>query len=219
MGHKVILTGATGMVGEGVLYECLNHDEIEKVLIVNRRPLGLEHPKLVELIHHDFYNLESIKESLAGYDSCLFCLGVSSVGLSADNYYKMTYTLTLNFAKVLSELNPEMTFCYVSGSGTDSTENGKIRWANVKGKTENELMKLPFKAVYAFRPAFLQPTKGQKNVKSIFKFISWMYPAIKVLLPNYVSSLAELGQAMIKSITEGYDRKILEVRDILQLNR
>ncbi len=138
---RVIITGTTGMVGEGVLHECLNSADVAEVLIINRRKLGLSHPKLKEIIHPDFYNLEPIAEQLSGYDACFFCLGVSSVGMKADDYYKATYTLTLHVAGILSRVNTDMTFCYVSGAGTDETESGNSGWARVKGKTENELAK------------------------------------------------------------------------------
>ena len=211
---KVILTGASGMVGEGVLHECLNHPDIEKVLVIGRRPIGLKHPRLNEIILKDLYNLEPIRNEITGYDSCLFCLGISSVGLDADDYFNITYTLTTDFARVVADQNPGMTFCYISGAATDSSEKGKIRWARVKGKTENDLMKLPFKAVYNFRPGYLHPTRGLKNTKSFYKYIAWMYPVIKRIMPNSSSTLAELGQAMINAIKYGYNKNILEVKDI-----
>jgi nucleoside-diphosphate-sugar epimerase len=149
---KVIVTGATGMVGEGVMHICLNSPDVEKVLIINRRPLGVTHPKLTEITHTDFFDFSSIESQLSGYDACYFCLGVSSVGMKKEDYYKTTYTLTMHVAETLSHLNPQMTFCYVSGAGTDSTETGRLSWARVKGKAENDLMKLPFKQVFAYRP-------------------------------------------------------------------
>jgi uncharacterized protein YbjT (DUF2867 family) len=149
---KVIITGATGMVGEGVLHECLNHPMVEEVLIVNRKPFGMEHPKLKEIIHADFFDISPIRDQVKGYDACFFCLGVSSVGLKEDEYYRLTHTLTLNFATILAAANPNMTFEYISGAGTDKTEKGRSMWARVKGKTENDLAKLPFKKVYNFRP-------------------------------------------------------------------
>src|SRR5260221_14175957 len=139
---KVIITGATGMVGEGVLHECLLHPMVEEVLIINRKPYGIVHPKLKEIIHSDFFDISAIESRLIGYNACFFCLGVSSIGMKEPEYYRLTYTLTINFAQTLSKLNRDMTFCYVSGSGTDSSEKGKSMWARVKGKTENELMKL-----------------------------------------------------------------------------
>ena len=164
------------MVGEGVLHECLLHPQVEAVMVINRKPCGISHPKLKEIIHTDFFDLSGIQNQLEGYDACFFCLGVSSIGMKEPEYYRMTYTLTINVAQTLSKLNPGMTFCYISGSGTDSTEKGRQMWARVKGKTENDLMKLPFKQVFNFRPGFMYPTKGLKNTLPFYKYISWMYP-------------------------------------------
>lgn len=217
MAAKVIITGSTGMVGEGVLYECLQSKQIEKILVINRKPCGYTHPKLTEIIHPDFFDLSNIANQLKGYDGCLFCLGISSVGMKEEAYSQTTYELTLNFAKILATLNPQMVFCYVSGTGTDSTEKGKIMWARVKGKTENDLMKLSFKKVYNFRPGYMQPTKGMKYTNTYYKYISWLYPLLKTIMPKYVSTLAELGQAMINVLTKDYEKNIIEVKDILVL--
>jgi hypothetical protein len=211
---KAIITGATGMVGEGVLHECLQHPLIEEVLIINRKPSGMQHPKLKEIIHADFSDITPIQEQLRGYDACFFCLGVSSVGMKEDEYYRLTYTLTLNFAKVLAAVNPGMTFEYVSGASTDSTEKGRSMWARVKGKTENDLAKLPFKSVYNFRPGYMHPTPGLKNTNKYYKYITWLYPIIRIISPNSVSKLSEMGQAMINAALYGYDKQILEVKDI-----
>lgn len=214
---KVIVTGATGMVGEGVLHECLLSDEVEAVLVINRKPCGVVHPKLKEIIHQDFFDLSVIEDQLAGYNACFFCLGVSSVGMKEPAYYKMTYTLTLYVAQTLSKLNNDMTFCYVSGSGTDSTEKGKIMWARVKGKTENDLMKLPFKQVFAFRPGFMLATKGAKNIPAFYKYIAWLYPFLRKVFPKYACTLKEVGLAMIHSV-DGYPKQIIEVKDIVALS-
>ncbi|WP_128548474.1 NAD-dependent epimerase/dehydratase family protein [Larkinella soli] len=214
---RAIITGATGMVGEGVLHECLQHPDVEAVLVVNRRPLGLTHPKLQEVIHGDFFDISPIEGRLKDYNACFFCLGVSSVGMKEDEYRQKTYTLTMHFAQTLSRLNPDLVFCYVSGAGTDSTEQGRSMWARVKGKTENDLFRLPIRAVYAFRPGFMQPTKGLKNTLSLYKYITWLYPAMRSLFPGFVSTLAELGLAMIHVVSRGYEKKILEVRDIVRL--
>ncbi|WP_435356062.1 NAD-dependent epimerase/dehydratase family protein [Emticicia sp. SJ17W-69] len=216
---KAIITGATGMVGEGVLHEALQHPDVEEVLVISRKPCGVNHSKLKEIIHSDFYDISPIVGQLSGYNTCYFCLGVSSVGMKEPEYFKLTHTLTLNFAEKLSSVNPEMTFCYISGSATDSTEQGKSMWARVKGKTENDLMKLPFKAVYNFRPAFMLPTKGLKNTLSYYKYISWMYPLGHRLFPDYFSTLAELGLAMIHTSIKGYSKQIFEVRDILVMSK
>lgn len=214
---RIILTGATGMVGEGVLIECLKNPLVESVLLVNRKPCLFIHPKLKEITHQDFFNLSTIENELSGYNTCLFCLGVSSIGMNEDDYTKVTYTLTMNFARTVSRLNPNMSFSYISGTGTDSSENGRIMWARVKGKTENDLMKLPFKAAYAFRPGMLKPTEGQKNTLKYYKYLGWLYPVLKLIAPNTASSLQELGLAMINASANGSEKKILEVKDIIQL--
>lgn len=216
---KAIVTGATGMVGEGVLHEALQHPDVEVVLVIGRKLCGVNHPKLKEIIHSDFYDISPILDQLSGYNACYFCLGVSSVGMKEAKYFKLTHTLTLNFAEKLASVNPEMTFCYISGSATDSTEQGKSMWARVKGKTENDLMKLPFKAVYNFRPAFMLPTKGLKNTLSYYKYIAWLYPIGHRLFPDYFSTLAELGAAMINTSIKGYSKQILEVKDILVMKK
>src|SRR6185295_18487513 len=211
---KAIITGVTGMVGEGVLHECLKHPQVESVLVINRKPCAVSHPKLKEIIHSDFYNFSSIENQLSGYNACFFCLGVTSIGKEEDEYYKLTYTLTMALAKPLSQINPEMTFCYISGAGTDSTENGKTMWARVKGKTENDLMKLPFKKVVAFRPGFIKPTKGLKHAHSFYRYINWLYPIGRALYSKGFCTLREIGLAMIHVVNVKEDRKILEGNDI-----
>ncbi|AKD54657.1 Rossmann-fold NAD(P)-binding domain-containing protein [Spirosoma radiotolerans] len=213
---RAIITGATGMVGEGVLHECLLHPDVEQVLVINRKPGGVTHPKLKEVILKDFFDLSPIESELSGYNACFFCLGVSSVGMGADEYRHLTYDLTLNFAKLLATLNPDLTFEYVSGAGTDSTEKGRSAWARVKGATENALMDL-FKNAYMFRPGFMKPTPGLKNVKVYYKYIAWLYPIGRTLYPSGFSTLQELALAMIKSASIGYEKKILEVKDIVAL--
>ncbi len=214
---RAIITGATGMVGEGVLHECLLHPHVEAVLIINRKPSGFTHPKLKEIIQADFFDISAIESQLSGYNACYFCLGVSSVGMKEPEYYKMTYTLTMHVAETLSKLNPDMTFCYVSGGGTDSTEKGSSMWARVKGKTENALVKLPFRQVFNFRPGYMHPTKGLKNTLPFYKYISWLYPFFRKVFPNRVSTLAELGQAMINVTLFGYNKQVIEVKDIVAL--
>ncbi len=203
------------MVGEGVLHTCLIHPDVEAVLVVNRKPCGVVHPKLKEIIHSDFFDLTPIEDQLAGYNACFFCLGVSSVGMSADEYYRLTYTLTLQFAQLLSRLNPAMIFCYVSGAGTDSTEQGRIGWARVKGKTENELRKLPFRQVFAFRPGFIQPLKGMQHTHSYYTYITWLFPVGRALYPKGFCRLDELALAMIHVVKKGYPKNILEGDDII----
>ncbi len=205
------------MVGEGVLHECLNHPLVEQVLVVNRTSCGVYHPKLVEILHKNFFDLSSIEGHLYGYNACFFCLGVSSVGMKEDKYTKLTYTLTLNFAHTLLKLGRDMTFGYVSGARTDSTEKGRSMWARVKGRTENELAELPFEQEFNFRPGYMHPTPGLKNTLPLYKYTSWLYPVVRKLFPNAVSTLAELGQAMIKAAIIGYPKQVLEVKDIVKL--
>jgi nucleoside-diphosphate-sugar epimerase len=216
MNIRAIVTGATGMVGEGVLLECLNHPDVEQVLVINRRPGGVSHSKLREIIHIDFFNLAPIQQQLSGFNACFFCLGVSSLGMSNEEYAHITYGLTLNLAQLLAKLNPELTFCYVTGAGTDSSEQGRTGWARVKGATENALMRL-FKQAYMFRPAFMKATPGQKNVKGYYKYFAWLYPIGRVLYPAGFCTLQEVGLAMIKAVSQGYPRQILEVKDIVEL--
>jgi uncharacterized protein YbjT (DUF2867 family) len=187
---RAIVTGATGMVGEGVMHECLQDPAVESVLIINRKPSGFTHPKLKEIVHGNFFDITAIENQLTGYNACYFCLGVSSVGMKEPEYRHLTYDLTMNVAKTLSRLNPDMVFCYVSGASTDSTEQGKSMWARVKGKTENDLMKLPFRGQYNFRPGLMVPFKGQKNVKIVgeetgggsYGNTAWIIP--ELTLPN-----------------------------------
>jgi len=214
---RAIITGTTGMVGEGVLHECLQHPDVEAVLVINRKPCGIVHPKLKEIIHGNFFDLSNIEDELTGYNACFFCLGVTSVGKKEAEYNKLTYVLTMHVAETLVRLNDSMTFCYVSGGGTDSTEHGKSMWARVKGKTENHIMALPFKQAYMFRPAYIQPIKGLKNAHKAYYFFTWLYPVLKATIPQYVCTLQEIGLAMINSVTRGYPKQIIEVRDIVAL--
>jgi hypothetical protein len=216
---NAIITGTTGMVGEGVLMEALLHSDVEKVLVINRRSCGVTHPKLTEILHADFLDLSQVSEKLVGYNACFFCLGVSSVGMKEDVYYSMTYSLTMHMAEILSGQNPEMTFCYISGAGTDSTEKGRLNWARVKGKTENDLMKLPFKKVFAFRPGFMLPEKGARNIKGYYAGFRVLYPVLRALFPGFVSTLKEVGIAMINSVVYGYEKSVLEVKDIVALSK
>lgn len=217
MGIKVIITGSTGMVGEGVLFECMEHPDVEKVLMVNRRHYNLTNPKVQEVIIPDFLSLDDFAGSLTGYDACFFCAGISSRGMKEEEYNHITYDITTHFAKKLSELNHEMTFVYVSGAWTDSTEKGKVMWARVKGKTENALLRMPFKRAYNFRPGFMKPFPGQKNIQSIYKPILSLFPILIRLFPNFVLTMREVGLAMINSVLKGYPKQILEVKDIRAL--
>ena len=219
MGIKTIIFGSTGMVGEGVLHRCLMSDEIESILVVNRRECEVTHPKLREIIHKDFFNYSAIERELSGYDACFFCLGVSSVGMKEDAYRRITYDLTMTAATVLSKRNPSMTFCYVSGQGTDSSEKGRLMWARVKGRTENDLFKFSFKSAYMFRPGYIKPIKGLKRAYRISRILGSVYPILKFIFPGSVCTLEDLGNAMIYVATRGYTSRILENSDIAAASR
>lgn len=206
------------MVGEGVLLECLAHPDVEQVLVINRKPGGYSHAKLREIIHRDFFDLAPIQQQLSGFDACFFCAGVSSVGMSKEEYTRITHDLTLNVAQLLAKLNPGMTFCYVTGAGTDSSEKGGTAWARIKGATENALMRL-FKQAYMFRPGFMKATPGQKHVKDYYKWIAWLYPIGRKFYPAGFCTLQEVGLAMIEVVREGYSKQILDVKDIVELAR
>lgn len=216
---KVIVTGATGMVGKGVLIECLGHKEVEEVLSLSRRNLDLKHPKLKELLHADFSEFESVKEQLQGYDACYACMGVSAAGLSPEDYQKMTYDFTLALARTLYRLKPEMTLTYVSGQGTDSSEKGRTRWARVKGKTENDLLKLGFKQAYMYRPGGIIPMKGvspsSKLYRNAIRYLGWLVHLIKVFAPNSIVDTTQIGRSMIKVSQNGYSKDILDPKDII----
>jgi len=211
---KVILTGATGMVGEGVLMECLENSNVSEVLSVSRKPCGKKHAKLREYIVPDFLAIPTHDENLKGYDAVFFCAGISSIGMNEEEYTKITFDTTIHFAKTVLLQNQDLVFNYVSGAHTDGTESGKMMWARVKGKTENTLRKLGFRAVYNFRPGFMKPVEGQKNVKWFFKPFIWIFPAI---LPTKSLTLREVGRAMIYAVQKGYPTSTLEIKDIKNL--
>jgi uncharacterized protein YbjT (DUF2867 family) len=218
---KVILFGATGMVGQGVLRECLLAPDVESVLTIGRSITGQQHAKLHEIAQKDLSDLAAIEGSLSGYDACFFCLGISSAGMSEEAYRRVTYDLTLSVARTMSRLNPDMTFVYVSGTGTDSTEKGRMMWARVKGKTENDLIKLPFKASYMFRPGYIQPLHGIRTkttwYAAFYAVIGPLYPILKRLLPRFVTTTECVGRAMIKVAREGAPKHLLENADINNL--
>jgi len=214
---KVIITGATGMVGEGVLLECLAHPQINQVLIVARKSPGIQHAKLKECIVHDFFQIENFTGQLKGYDACFYCAGVSSVGMNEENYSHITYDTLLHFAGTLVKINPSMIFCHISGSHTDSSETGRVMWARVKGKAENALMRLPFKRVYNFRPGFMKPTPGQKNIKPLFRFIAGLAPLFRLIFPGRIMTMHEVGLAIINSVLKGHPKQVLEIKDIKEL--
>jgi uncharacterized protein YbjT (DUF2867 family) len=215
---KVILFGATGMVGQGCLRECLIDPEVETVLAVGRSPTGVQNAKLREIVHNNFMDFSAIESQIAGYDACFFCLGVSSVGMSEERYRHLTYDLTLAAATTLAKLNPGMVFVYVTGQGTDSTEQGRLMWARIKGKTENDLLKLPFKAAYMFRPAGIQPLHGVKSktawVQAIYVVASPLLTWLNRAAPKYMTTTEQVGRAMIKVARDGYPKPVLESEDI-----
>jgi uncharacterized protein YbjT (DUF2867 family) len=215
---KVILFGATGMVGQGVLRECLLDADVETVLAIGRSPTGQRHAKLREIVHSDFLDYSAIESELTGYDACFFCLGVSSVGMNEERYRHLTYDITLAAARTLARLNPQMVFVYVTGRGTDSTEKGGLMWARVKGKTENDLLKLPFKAAYMFRPAGIQPLHGIRSktgwVQAIYVGAAPLLSLLNRVAPNYMTTTEQVGRAMIRVARDGFPRPVLESEDI-----
>ncbi len=220
---KVILFGATGMVGQGVLRECLAAPDVEQVLAVGRSAAGQQHEKLRELTHADFTDFAPVAGQLKGYDACFFCLGVSSAGLSEQDYTRVTYDYAVAAATVLAEKNPGMTFIYVSGAGTDGTEKGRSMWARVKGRTENALLRLPFKAAYMFRPGFIQPMHGivskTKAYRILYGVLGPIAPALKALFPNAIITTEGLGRAMLEAARHGAPRPVLEARDLVALGK
>lgn len=215
---KTIIFGATGMVGQGVLQECLRSDHVASVLLVSRSALGLKHPKVKEILHHDFFDFSAIESQLKGYNACFFCLGVSSAGMKEETYAQLTYSLTTAAAKVLLINNRDMTFIYVSGTGTDSTEKGRTMWARVKGKTENALLAMPFKQSYMFRPGYIQPLDGIRSKTRLYNIMYTifkpLYPVFKSLFPNRLTTTQKVGLAMIQAVRCGYPKNILESADI-----
>jgi uncharacterized protein YbjT (DUF2867 family) len=218
---KVMLFGATGMVGQGVLRECLRDPDVERVLAVGRSPTGQHDAKLDELIHDNFLDYSAVESRLSGYDACFFCLGVTSVGLTEERYRHLTYDITMAAATTLAKLNPQMVFVYVTGRGTDSTEQGRLMWARVKGKTENDLLKLPFKAAYMFRPAGIQPLHGVRSKTAWYQAAYTVAAPLLTLLnriaPNYMTTTEQVGRAMIAVARNGYPKPVLESEDINRL--
>ena len=220
---KVIITGATGMVGKGVLLECLDHATVEQVLVIGRNPVDLQHPKLKQLIHPDFSDFSSVKEQLKNYDACFYCMGVSAMGMKEASYRHYTYDFTMALASELIKLNPEMTFTYVSGKGTDSTAKGRIMWSRVKGKTENDLLNAGFKKAFMFRPGAIIPLRGIKSRTKAYQFVydyfMWLVKLVKKLAPNSVVNTTQVGLAMIHSVTQDYPSSILNPKDIIALSK
>lgn len=220
-GMKAILFGATGMVGQGVLRECLLDANVESVLAIGRSPTGQRHAKLREIMHDNFVDYSAVESELVGYDACFFCLGVSSVGMNEERYRHLTYDITLAAARTLAKLNPQMVFVYVTGRGTDATEKGSLMWARVKGKTENDLLELPFKAAYMFRPAGIQPLHGIRSktawVQAIYVGAAPLLSLLNRVAPKYMTTTEQVGRAMIKVARDGFPRSVLESEDINKL--
>jgi len=218
---KVLLFGASGMVGQGVLRECLNDPAVESVLSIVRSPTGQHHEKLREIVHADFFDFSSIAGEMAACDTCFFCLGVSSAGMTEESYRRTTYDITLAAAETLVQRNLAATFIYISGAGTDSTERGRTMWARVKGATENALLRLPFKAVYIFRPGVIIPLHGIRSKTRVYQTFYTMatpiLPLLKGRFPKYVTTTEQLGRAMIHAAQNGAPKHILESADINNL--
>lgn len=215
---KVILFGATGMVGQGVLRECLRDPDVAQVLTVGRSVTGQRDAKLREIAHADFFDFSAIEDRLAGFDACFFCLGVTSLGQTEDSYRRLTYDITMAAATPLARLNPDMTFIYVTGMGADSTERGRVMWARVKGKTENDLLKLPFKAAYMFRPAMIQPLHGIRSktgwYQAIYTVLTPLLSGLRAVAPGHVTTTEQVGRAMIAVARNGYWKPVLENAEI-----
>jgi uncharacterized protein YbjT (DUF2867 family) len=215
---KIILFGGTGMVGQGVLRECLLAPDVERALVVGRTATGQQHEKLRELVHADFSDFSAVEDQLAGYDACFFCLGVSSAGMNEKDYSRVTFDYTMAAARVLAKKNPRMTFVFVSGRGTDSSEQGRSMWARVKGRTENALLKLPFKAAYMFRPAFIQPLHGivsrTRLYRVLYVVLAPLYPVLKFFFPAMVTTTEKVGRAMLRAARDGAPKVWLETPDI-----
>jgi uncharacterized protein YbjT (DUF2867 family) len=212
---NVIVTGVTGMVGEGVLLSCLENPAVERVLALARRPSGHTHPKLREQLVQDFRDVSALEAELKGYEACFYCAGISSVGMTEADYAVVTYDTPLRFAETLLRLNPGMVLTHISGAHTDGTESGKVMWARVKGKAENALLRLPFKGVYNFRISLTKPTPGQRYVKGGYTLVNVLYPLFALFFPGI--SLRDLGRAMVECVRTGAPRGVLEVPDIRAL--
>ena len=214
---NVVIFGATGMVGAGVLLECFADPRVTSILVVTRSPTGRTHSKLREVLHADFFNYDTLRDDFAACDACFFCLGVTSIGMNEAQYTRVTYELTLAAARTMVQANPQMTFCFVSGVGTDSTERGRTMWARVKGKTENALLALGFKAAYMFRPGYIQPIGDVQSktgwVQTAYDIARPLYPLMNRLLPNNSTTTSNLGRAMIQVAARGYSKQVLYSSD------
>jgi uncharacterized protein YbjT (DUF2867 family) len=223
MGLKLVIFGATGMVGQGALRECLLSPEVESVLAVGRAATGQKHEKLREIVLADVQDLSGVRDQLSGRDACFFCLGVSSAGMAEATYRRLTYDLTLAVARTLVEQSPGMTFIYVSGAGTDGSAGGRSMWARVKGETENALLALPFRAAYMFRPGYIQPLHGVRSktrlYRAVYAVFAPLYPLLRRIFPRYVTTSEDVARAMIEIARHGSPRPVIENRDIAELAR
>ncbi len=218
---NVLIFGATGMIGQGVLRECLLDPAVQVVETVGRTATGVQNPKLREIVHADLWNYAPIESSLTGFDACFFCLGIASAGMSEKDYERITYGITIAAAETLCRLNPRMTFIYVSGASTDSSEQGRMMWARVKGKTENALLRMPFAAAYMFRPGFIEPAHGETSRTKLYR-ISYavakpLLPLIRLLFRNQILTTKQIGRAMLRLVTHPYPKHILEIKDIREV--
>jgi hypothetical protein len=214
---RTIIFGSTGMIGQGVLKECIDDPNVESILLINRSPLHIQNAKIKEIIHKDFYDFSPLVNEFSGYDTCLFCLGITSVGMKEADYHKVTYDIAVKAAEALLATGKDFTFCYISGAGTDSTEKGKRMWARVKGKLENKLLSMPFKNVYMFRPGYIQPRKGIRSKTKWYNAVYLIFKPLYLLLKPFnslVTDTTAMGKAMINAAVKGYPKKIIEVRDI-----
>ncbi len=219
---NVIITGSTGMIGKACLLESIDSPDVEAILLVNRSPIDVKHPKVIEVLVKDFFNLDNVREDLRGYNTCFFCLGMTSAGMNEVDYTHIMYDLPVTFARQLLGLNPDMTFCFVSGAGTDSTEKGRTMWARVKGRAENEILKLGFKNAYMFRPGFIQPKRGIRSRTGLYNILyTALGPLYFILkrIPKFVSDTNTLAKAMIRVALDGYSKNILESEDINVVGR
>ena len=218
---KVVLFGATGMVGAGVLLECLDDPQVESVVAMGRSGTGIRHPKLTDVVHADFFDYGPLLSRFADADACFFCLGVSSAGMSEQAYTRLTYDLTLAAARAFLDAGARPTFCYISGAGTDSTERGRTMWARVKGRTENALLAMPFRAAYMLRPGFIHPMRGVRSKTPLYRaayaVLGWLYPVLRRVAPGSVTTTVAVGRALIRLAAEGYPKQILETPDINRL--
>ena len=218
---NVILFGATGMVGQGVLRECLLDPDVLQVKTIGRSVTGVQNPKLRELVHRDMTDYRAIEAELTGFDACFFCLGIASAGMTEVDYTRITHDIAVAAAETLARLNPQMTFVFVSGAGADSSEKGRLMWARIKGKTENAILRMPFKAAYVFRPGIIQPLHGIRSRTALYRILyqvmGMLFPLLRRLFPAYVLTTEQIGRAMLNAVRRGAPKRVLESPDIRAL--